>query len=417
MNIALFTDTFLPQINGIATSVANFAEELANRGHKVMVVAPYARGSGPKFHSEKVHLVYLPSVPLLVYPDFRIGVFSLPKVFKSLKAFNPDVIHVHTSMATGIDALITARMMKKPVVGTIHTYLTNPNYLNFIASRIVITTLSDFILSYCKFFFDACDEVLCPSKRLIDDLKKSGYKKRIKYLPNAVKAVKAESPSGSLSSKKLARLREKLNVKGKVLLHVGRLSAEKRVDNVIKAFARVRKGREDLKLVIVGDGVSKLKLKELCIKLGVGQSVVFVGSIPHSELLSSGIFKIADIFVTASPMENQPMVVLEAMAFGLPLIGVSEAGMVELVKDNGYLVRDGNIEEMARRIEKVLSDDSLRVAMSKKSLERIEEFSIGKVTDRLESIYKRVKVTKKRRLFTKVNRKVQSFVKHAFSSP
>src|SRR2546426_811278 len=115
MKIAYFTDTFLPQINGVATSIANFSTELGKRGHEVMIFVPQPGTLKDKFRAKNVSVIYLPSLPSFVYPEFRVGILGFPKVLKYLRSFNPDIIHFHTPMTVGMDALVSAKVLKKPL--------------------------------------------------------------------------------------------------------------------------------------------------------------------------------------------------------------------------------------------------------------------------------------------------------------
>ncbi|OGC50743.1 hypothetical protein A2716_01755 [candidate division WWE3 bacterium RIFCSPHIGHO2_01_FULL_40_23] len=396
MKIAFFTDTFLPQINGMATSIANFAYGLGKNGHKVLIFVPKVKGiNRQEFRAKNVKIVHLPSMPAFIYPEFRLSFLGLPIVLREVSKFRPDVIHLQTPFLVGLDALLSAKIFKIPLVGTIHIYLTTPEHMSgwVINKRLVNKNISDALLKAAKFFFDACEVSTCPSKVLIKDLIKTGYKSNVEYLPNPV--VKTKFPK--LNESEIRKLKKKYNLKEKVILHFGRLSEEKKVEVVIEAFSEVLKEKSNVSLLIVGDGPKKEELEKKVKDLGLSKNVVFTGFIEHEKLISGGLINLSDVFVTACEMENNPMVVLEAMSAGLPIVGVRKAGLVELVKDNGYLVRAGDVKAMSQKIVEIVSNSDLSLKLGQKSLEYSDKFSVEKLTEELEGLYqKAIRLRRKR---------------------
>ena len=385
MKIAYFTDTFLPQINGVATALANQATELGARGHNVLIFTPKLDEiNREKFKAKNVQVVHLPTVPALLYPEFKLGVFGLPKVIKYLIKFKPDIIHLHSPLTVGMDAVMAARFFKKPLVGTIHVYLAESGYLRWFKYKLAVKLVDKAVRRFLNFMFSQCDLVLAPSKMLVEELKMNDFKKPISYLPNGINLTEPKL----LSNKLKDALKRKYGLKEKVVLHFGRLSHEKNVDILIKSFQLLTKKHQNVSLLIIGDGPTKEKLVKLARKLRIEKQVVFTGFIEHQTLISSGILSIGDIFATASTMENNPMVVLEAMVFGLPTVGVKQAGLIELVSTNGFLVKPGDIKEMAEKEEKILFDEDLSVRMREKSLQLIKPYSVDKVIDKLLRLYR-----------------------------
>lgn len=388
MRIAFFTDTFLPQVNGVATALANQATELGTRGHNILIFTPKLSGiKRKKFTAKNVQVVHLPTVPGLLYPEFKLGVFGLPKIIKYLVKFNPDVIHLHTPLTVGIDAVMAAKLFNKPLVGTVHIYFTDSDYISWLNGwlkyKVAIKLVEKAAQRLPNFIFSQCDLILAPSKLLISELKKAGFKKPVSYLPNG---VTLQQPN-LLSKEDKNNLKEKYGLKEKVVLHCGRLSHEKNVDLLIKSFQLLTKNHPNVSLLIIGDGPAKDSLIKLTKKLKLEKQVVFTGFIDHQKLISSGLLEVGDVFATASTMETNPMVVLEAMMFGLPIVGVEQAGLIELVSENGLLAKAGDIKEISEYIEKILFNEVLASQMREKSLELIKPYSIDKVAQKLLNFY------------------------------
>lgn len=384
MKIAYFTDTFLPQVNGVATALANQATELGARGNSVLIFTPKLDGiKREKFRAKNVQVVHLPTVSALVYPEFKLGVFGLPRVIKYLFKFKPDIIHLHTPLTVGMDAVMAARFFKKPLVGTVHVYFAESGYLRWLKYQLAVKLVDKAVQRYLNFMFNQCNLILAPSKMLVKELQTKEMKKPISYLPNGVTL----SHPLDLSDKAKNNIKRRFGLKEKVILHFGRLSYEKNVDLLIKSFHLLTKKHSNVGLFIIGDGPTKDKLIKLAKKLKIDEYVIFTGFIEHQTLISSGLLSVADIFATSSTMENNPMVVLEAMTFGLPILGVKQAGLIELVSSNGFLTQPGNIQEMAQKAQQMLFDEQVLSQMRKESLRLIKPYRVEKIVDTLLGFY------------------------------
>ncbi|MBI2596593.1 glycosyltransferase [Candidatus Daviesbacteria bacterium] len=384
MKIAYFTDTFLPQVNGVATALANQTKVLGEMGHEVLIFTPKLDNiNRPKFKAKNVQIIPLPAVPALVYTEFKLGVFGLPRVFKHLTKFDPDILHLHTPFTVGMDAVIASKLLKKPLVGTIHVYYTDPEYLRWLKYNFAVKLADKISQRYLNFLYSQCDVVLAPSKILAEELNRNGFKKTVSHLPNGI-IIKS---SKTLSLQEKNHIKKKYALKEKVILHFGRLSYEKNVDVIIKSFNLVTKKHPDVSLLIIGDGPATKHLKKLVRKLGLDSKVVFTGFIDYQSLINSSLLSVADLFATASTMENHPMVVLEAMMFGLPIVGVKQAGLIELVSSNGYLAKAGDTKQLAEAMGKILFDKQLASKMSNESIKMIKQYSVDKTTDKLLNLY------------------------------
>ncbi|MBL7159784.1 glycosyltransferase [Candidatus Microgenomates bacterium] len=383
MKIAYFTDLFLPKIDGVAVSVANFSRELGERGHQVIIFAPKQQEK-LSFKEPNVEVFFLSSISLPAYPDLRLGTGILSKTFEKVKKFNPDIFHFQIPLTIGTQGVILAKILDRPLVGTFHAFLTEKEYLKFIKIKKAVGPLQELFLSFQKFYYGACDVAITPCYSLKKDLLKAGFnKKPIKVIPSGMNLKKAVC----LSEKEALKLKEKMGLRHKVVLHFGRLSGEKSVDIVLKSAKLVIEEDHQTSFLIIGDGPILKDLKALVKKLRISDKIKFTGAIQHDKLLSSGILSIADVFVTASKMESQGMVVIEAMATGLPIIGARKAALPEVIGSAGLLVKPDNPQDLAEKTLRVLTDEKLKAEMRKSSLKRAKEFSIEKSTDKLLELY------------------------------
>ena len=129
------------------------------------------------------------------------------------------------------------------------------------------------------------------------------------------------------------------------------------------------------------------ELRKLCSDLVISDKVVFLGRIDHKDLPGSGVFEVSRAFVTASTSENQPLTILEAMAKGLPIVGVSARGGTELIKENGLLAAPNDFTDLANKIHQLLSDESARLKMGEESRKMSQDYSLTKAAENLERLY------------------------------
>lgn len=383
MRIAYFTDTFLPRIDGVTYTIFEHTKLLSIRGNKVRIYAPAYPEKNENEKLNGVSIQRYPSIPLPTYKGTRISFPNIYTMYKSIKKFNPDIIHFHTPGPIGISAILIAKFLKKPLVTTYHTLWSetlpplppfNIVYGFFKTDEAEKDLFKKAIWKISGDFFDNCDVVVSPAKIIMRELLIHNHKSKIVVVSNGIDTNKFK-----------AKVRPKTNFK---ILYVGRLSHEKNVDMVIKAFAKVAKEIPEAKMEVVGDGPVLKSLKNLTDKLKLKNKIVFHGSIAREKL--ANYYNRCDVFATGSAMEVQPLTLLEAMSCGLPIVGVKRAGVAEMITNNvnGYLVSPSNSSAMSIKIIKILSSNKLRLKFSKNSRKITKENNLLSSIQKLEDLYK-----------------------------
>ena len=383
MRIAYFTDTFLPRIDGITYTVSEHSRLLSARGNKIRIYAPSYPERNKNEKLNGVMIERYPSIPFPTYKGTRISFPNIYTIYKSIKKFNPDIIHFHTPGPIGISAIFLARFLKKPLVTTYHTLWSealpplppfNIIYKFFKTDETEKDLFKNAIWKISGEFFDDCDVIISPTKTIMRQLLIHKHKSKIVVVSNGIDTNKFK-----------AKVRAKTNLK---ILYVGSLSHEKNVDMVIKAFAKVAKEIPEAKMEVVGDGPVLKSLKNLTDKLKLQNKIVFHGSIAREKL--ANYYNRCDVFATGSAMEVQPLTLLEAMSCGLPIVGVKRAGVAEMITNNvnGYLVSPSNSSAMSIKIIKILSSNKLRLKFSKNSRKIAKENSLLSSIRKLEDLYK-----------------------------
>ena len=382
MKVAHFTDTFYPSLNGVVTSVVNLSKALTDQGHSVTIFAPHPpHDKDLHWDYPEIKLELLPSMPALFYPDFRLSSPLSMEVLRLMNEDQPDIIHFHTPLTVGLAGILIGKMKKIPVVGTFHTYFMEPEYLQVVNLDILkfnnknVATKIGWV--YSNMLYNQADVVISPSIYTKHALQQNGLSKDVTIISNGIpgRATSSSPPKTNLS------------LPEKYFLYVGRVSREKSLDVLIEAFNIYCTKENAAHLVIVGDGPALQEMKELAEKTPCSDRIVFTGSIDHDTLMDSGIHDRALAFITASKSENQAVSVLEAISFGLPIIGVDARGLPELIHHNGILCPPDDSSKLAAAMIKLNTDTQLRNDCSKSSVALAKEHSITESTKQMIKVY------------------------------
>jgi glycosyltransferase involved in cell wall biosynthesis len=385
MRIAIFTDTFLPQVNGVVRSVVTTANELVRRRHAVAVftmdVSKIDGQDGPLGELDGRVLVH--PYPSFTFPGFRHIQARFPTVrepLADLRRFRPDVMHLHTIFTVGWEAVLCARLLGCPLIGSHHGFLAE--YLdNF---RLDYQPVKRLLRRYLALFYNRCSAVITPARALARELLEHGLERPVHVLSNPIDLGRFST------ARSKAELRERAGWVRPTVVHFGRLVAQKRVDVLLEGYARLRAGGVDADLQIIGDGRERPRLEALARGLGIDDRVHWTGMLHGQDLVER--IAAADVFASASTTEVQPLVFLEAMALGLPAIGVAAGGVPEVVAEakNGCVVAPGDPEALARALRRLLTDDALRAALGAGAREVVRSYDAGRVVADLIGLYEAV---------------------------
>jgi glycosyltransferase involved in cell wall biosynthesis len=343
MRVAIFTDTFLPQVNGVARTIGRLAWELKKRAIAYLVLAPESGPSGE--HDHNVHLS--PGLAFPFYPECKIAVPGYSDISARLDKFAPDVVHLVTEFSMGLYGLKYALSRGLPLVSSYHTNI--PQYLSYYG----FSFLSEAAWKYMRWFHNKCAINYCPSRDTMDLLVKNG-------ILNLAIWDRGVDTSHFSPLKREQSFKSRLGAGSRtVLLYVGRLAAEKDLDVLMSAFRTVRLHNKDVHLVITGSGPLEASLRS-----EAAGDVTFTGYLEGEELAAT--YASSDIFLFPSTTETFGNVILEAMASGLPVVGAYSGGVKDNLIDhyNGLACRPRSAEDMAGAVHKLLADEPLRKSLS-----------------------------------------------------
>ena len=326
MRIGLFTDTYFPQVSGVATSIRTLKTELEKQGHDVFIFTTTDKDVN---RYEDWQIIRIPSVPFFAFKDRRFAYRGFSKALEIAKQYQLDIIHTQTEFSLGLLGIWIARELKIPVIHTYHTQY--EDYVHYIAKGMLIRP--SMVKYLVRGFLHDVDGVICPSEIVRDLL--SDYKVKVekRVIPTGIELAKFERPE--IKQESLKELRSKLGIQDdeQMLLSLSRISYEKNIQAVLAAFAEVLK-EDKVKLVVAGDGPYLDDLKEQVKKLEIQDSVIFTGMITPSE--TALYYKAADFFISASTSETQGLTYLESLASGTPVIAHGNPYLDNLITDKMF---------------------------------------------------------------------------------
>ena len=381
MNIAIFSDTYSPQVNGVVSSILTLEKKLREQGHNVYVFTI----THPDADDKNSPYVYrMASLPFVFLKDHRVGVVYSKKAVKQMKKLKLDLILTQTEFSIGIFGRIVAHKLDIPIVHTYHTVY--EDYMHYISKGIEFSP--KIARKYSKSFCNHVSGVVAPTKKTEKLLRSYGVTKPIRIIPTGIDFTPFNPVN--YSTNEITHLKEVFNVPldSPIVLFVGRVAQEKSIDVVIKAMPKVLEKIPNAKLVIVGDGPSRLEMEELAHTLGIRDSVIFTGMQPWNTI--GRMYQLGDIFVSASVTETQGLTFAEAMAAALPVLAMEDESVAGLLRHeyNGLFFH--NTDELSDAIIRVLSNKELREELSNNALHSIKPLSAETFGHNAEEFYKEI---------------------------
>lgn len=375
MKIGFFTDSYRPYTSGVVRSIETFSNELHRLGHQVYIFAPQYKDC-----KKEPGVFRYASVPSPTNQDFSLAIPISLKARPLVKKLGLDIIHVHSPFLMGRLGARLARLERIPLVYTYHTlYDKYVHYVPFaqdLSSKVVQKLATD--------FSNRCDLVIVPTGIIGDIIRQNGVKASIVNIPTGIEIRGYEEGDPHW-------LRKTFDIpqNNRILLFVGRIGQEKNIEFLIRAFDRVQKEEPETTLVLVGGGPQEQEMKELVQSLGIGEKVVFTGTLDKKLVINCYLG--SDLFVFASVTETQGLVIGEAKAAGLPVVAIDAFGVKEMVEHerSGYLTPLDE-REFVDRILTLLRDHQLYSRMSVAAKEEAQQISAEACALRLIKAYQEI---------------------------
>ncbi len=375
MKVLITTDTYSNAINGVVTSITALVNELEKRGHEVKILTLSEHTHS--YNDGKVYCVR--SMPVGVYPKARMTFAYNHRFVDELIEWNPDIIHSQCELFSMPYANKISKLTGAPIVHTYHTiYEEYVKYVGFDErnGKRMVSYLSRERLKHVS-------AIIAPTKKTEKVLKSYRIKKDIAVVPTG---IPIEEYQKRISKEERSKMRNDLGVfdDNFLLVYLGRIGTEKKIDEVLKLFAKAREINKKLMFLIVGDGPSKQDFEKLAEDLGVADAVIFTGMIDHDDVYKH--YQLGDVFVSGSTSETQGLTYIEAAANGLPLLCRKDPCLENVIiqGENGFQYETE--EEFFDFLDCTINDE-WRNKAKKKSETIARSFSQTLFGDAIEKVY------------------------------
>jgi glycosyltransferase involved in cell wall biosynthesis len=371
MRIAVVTETWPPEVNGVALTLSKLIHQLSLRKHTIQLIRPRQ----DKFDTGSVHAgwseILLRGLPIPKYPELKLGFPNKKSLVKAWSVKRPDLVHIATEGPLGWSALQAARVLRLPVTSDFRT-----NFQSY-SKHYGVGWLSKPIVAYLRKFHNRTHCTMVPTRALKAQLQAVGFEN----LRIVARGVDTQLFHPGQRSDAL-RSQWQADENTVVLLSVGRLAAEKNLDLIVNAFQTLARNGRRVKLVFAGDGPYRTKLQADC------PGAVFMGMCSHAELAC--IYASADLFLFPSLTETFGNVTLEALASGTPVLAFDCAAASEVIKEgqNGWLVQGDDAQHyLAKALEITQVPTSLLMAKSH-AAESIRPWDWQEIVSQVEAIFR-----------------------------
>lgn len=381
MRIALVSDAYTPDINGVVTSVVTLQNALEKLGHDVFVITNH---KGYKIQYDN-QILRLPGIELKKLYGFK---FSTPLHFRAVEIvekMNLDIIHVHTEFGVGIFGRMVARTLNIPVVITYHTmYEDYTHYVNFLNSKKIENASRKMVGKFSGFISNTAQGVISPSEKTKESLLNYGVFAPVYVIPTGLDFSMFEQENIDFDKVKQIKEQYHINENDKVVLFVGRIAAEKSIDIQIKGMQYVE--NENVKLMIVGGGPQLEELKTMTKELNLEHRVIFTDRVDRSEI--ANYYACGDCFVSASLSETQGLTFIEAMAARLIVFARYDDVLKDLVVENesGYFFVDE--KEFAIKVDNYFAfDEEKQQQMKQQAKQKVAIYDSNVFASKVVSVY------------------------------
>ncbi len=377
MRVLMMSDVYFPRVNGVSTSIQTFAREFVAKGHSVTLIAPDYGHQEP----EPFEVIRIRSRYLVLDPEDRIlRVRDLRRHATDLAARGFDLLHIHTPFIAHYTGVAMARRLGIPALESYHTFFEQylDSYVPLIPSAWLRLAARRFSAAQCN----DVDALVVPSRAMLEVLEGYGVRTPSAVIPTGIELDQFSGGDGARF-----RARHGIAPGRPVLVHVGRLAFEKNIDFLLRMLVRVRARVPDVLLVVAGEGPARRDLERRAQRLGLQGHSFFVGYLGREGPLED-CYCAGDAFVFASRTETQGLVLLEAMALGVPVVSTAVMGTKEvLAGGRGCLIAEEDEQDFADKCVRLLTDPGLRAGLSRDAVHYASGWAAPVLADRMLAFY------------------------------
>ena len=370
LRIAVVTETWPPEVNGVAMTLAKLVQGLSHRNHDVQLIRPRQTKSESPLNDASLEEVLMRGMPIPRYPELKLGLPSKKTLVKTWTLRRPDVVHIATEGPLGWSALQAAKVLKLPVTSDFRT-----NFQSY-SKHYGVGWLRKPIVAYLRKFHNATACTMVPTRELMRTLSENGFA-NLKVVSRGVdtKLFNISKRDTSLRSSWGA------TDNTKVLISVGRMAPEKNLDQVLKTYEALKVTGQAFKLVMVGDGPLKEQFQNRY------PEIIFPGMLSQPNL--AAYYASSDLFIFPSQTETFGNVTLEALASGIPVLAFDCAAARDWVQTgiNGWLVAENNPEGFAAQAVNVFNSKDLLGQITLSTRQQVVHLDWDQIAEQVESVF------------------------------
>ena len=370
LRIAVVTETWPPEVNGVAMTLAKLVQGLSHRNHDVQLIRPRQTKSESPLNDASLEEVLMRGMPIPRYPELKLGLPSKKTLVKTWTLRRPDVVHIATEGPLGWSALQAAKVLKLPVTSDFRT-----NFQSY-SKHYGVGWLRKPIVAYLRKFHNATACTMVPTRELMRTLSQNGFA-NLKVVSRGVdtKLFNIAKRDTSLRSSWGA------TDDTKVLISVGRMAPEKNLDQVLKTYDALKSTGQAFKLVMVGDGPLKEQFQKRY------PEIIFPGMLSQTNLAT--YYASSDLFIFPSQTETFGNVTLEALASGIPVLAFDCAAARDWVQTgvNGWLIAENNPEGFAAQAVTVFKSKDLLDQITQSTRQQVVHLDWDQIAEQVESVF------------------------------
>ena len=370
LRIAVVTETWPPEVNGVAMTLAKLVQGLSHRNHDVQLIRPRQTKTDSPMSDSSLEEVLMRGMPIPRYPELKLGLPSKKTLVKTWTLRRPDVVHIATEGPLGWSALQAAKVLKLPVTSDFRT-----NFQSY-SKHYGVGWLRKPIVAYLRKFHNATACTMVPTRELMRTLSQNGFA-NLKVVSRGVDTKLFNI------SKRDTSLRSSWGATDdtKVLISVGRMAPEKNLDQVLKTYEALQVTGQAFKLVMVGDGPLKEQFQKRY------PEIIFPGMLSQSNL--AAYYASSDLFIFPSQTETFGNVTLEALASGIPVLAFDCAAARDWVQTgvNGWLVAENNPEGFAAQAVAIFNSKDLLDQITESTRQQVVHLDWDQIAEQVESVF------------------------------
>lgn len=385
MNIAIFTDNYFPNINGVSSSIYTLTNGLIEKGHKVYIFSISEPSKKIKLVETNPIVYRVPSISLAFVKPYRavkpyyIGVLALCRKFKI------DIIHSQSEFSMGIMGHLIAKTLGIPHIHTYHTMW--EDYTHYVTHGIKIADIPAKTLArkFSEVYCESANSLIVPTEKVLQSVTSYGVNMPTYIIPSGIN-LKPFSID-SIDKNRIAEIKKEWNIlpDDRVLLSIGRVAHEKSIDMIIRKMPEMLKKNPNILFVVIGDGPALEDLKALASELNLGDRVRFPGFVPYSEVAT--YYHVGDAFISCSTSETQGLTYYEALASGLPVIARYDDCIATILNDKVNSRVFSNPDDLPSIADEIFNDDIFYNKLASNAVSSVKDFDAESFANKVEVAY------------------------------